>query len=211
MVLFVFCLIIFAGILYNFVKYRKDDESARIYGIFSFVSYLSVVVSGARVIPVGIFDTEMKAGIFMAVIFISVIALALVFLPKTGKNAMKGAVMITAVCLAVVMMPLKENLLDNTNKEGISDPQAFQEAYDRAYTASLYAEDNLVNELGVNKDSITKGSYGFVPGEEMEYFAAFAWNDENGNENKYGYKISVNDEYECMIIESGQDIGTDAL
>lgn len=211
MVLFVFCLIIFAGILYNFVKYRKDDESARIYGIFSFVSYLSVVVSGARVIPVGIFDTEMKAGIFMAVIFISVIALALVFLPKTGKNAMKGAVMITAVCLAVVMMPMKENLLDNTNKEGISDPQAFQEAYDRAYTASLYAEDNLVNELGVNKDSITKGSYGFVPGEEMEYFAAFAWNDENGNENKYGYKISVNDEHQCTIITSGQDIGTDAL
>ena len=210
LIIFVFSLLLFLGILYNFVQYKKDDESARIYGIFSFIAYIVLIISAVRIIPIGAFESEFSVRLFMIAVMLSVIAAAFIFLRKFGRSNMRGMVLITALCMAVMILPLKDNIVYQVNEANM-DSEAMQEVYDRLYIASDYAEKKLVNDLNVDRDKITKTASGFVPSEEVEYFVSFSWNDDSGKENKFGYKISVNDEHECEVLESGDNVGADYL
>lgn len=211
MIIFIFCLLVFAGILYNFIKYRKDDECIKIYGAFAFVTYIAVIISCIRIIPVGIFKTEFAVNIFMMSVMFSIILAAFIFLRKIGRSSMRGAVLITAVCIAAIILPLKENITYQINEIKEPDSVAMQEIYDRCSIASDYAKDKLIDEFKIDNRAITKMAYGFVPGDDIEYFVAFAWDDGFGNENKYGYKIYMDDIQKCTIAERGKEIGTDVL
>ena len=82
LIIFVFSLLLFLGIFYNFVQYRKDDESARIYGIFSFIAYIVLIISAVRIIPIGAFESEFSVRLFMIAVMLSVIAAGFIFLRK---------------------------------------------------------------------------------------------------------------------------------
>lgn len=200
---------ILAGTLYNFIKYRRDEESVRIYGVFAFVSYIASVISGIRIIPEGYFGGGIGAGVFAASVYISVLAASFIFLRKTGKGNLMGATMLTAVCMALLILPLRGGVLDEpaVYVESDEDREAAQMLCDRTYMAGEFAESVFIGETGIPAEDITQKAYGFVTKEEPEFFAEFYYDDGDGNERKQYYKISVNDNGECAVLESRDKTG----
>lgn len=88
------------------------------------------------------------------------------------------------------------------------DSGAFQEASDRAYAAKGYAETLFalhMEQAGISQYEIEQTSYGFRTSLEPRYFVEFAYQAE-GKSRTYGYVVSVNDDYQCSLLEESGEI-----
>lgn len=83
-------------------------------------------------------------------------------------------------------------------------PTEMQELYDRSYDAYMYAKDRFDEEFG--DKNISKASYGFVPDDDMRYFVSFTYENDDGEEERYGYIISVDGGHNCTVLERGENV-----
>lgn len=85
---------------------------------------------------------------------------------------------------------------------------AFQEASDRGYKAKEVAEENFADYMKDNNQynyTIEQTNWGFIASELPEYIIGFKYVIDE--ETKYyGYKMNVDDNYKCTIIEEGTEI-----
>lgn len=87
-----------------------------------------------------------------------------------------------------------------------AENSAFQELYDRSYAAKEYA-DKQINEFleTLNSDyTVIETAYGFVTTEEPYYIIRYKCNS-GINDLFYGYKITVDDNGNCTILDEGID------
>lgn len=202
MIVFILCALIFLGVLYNFIKNRRDRECRSIYGVFAFISLVALVLSFVRIIPEGAFDSlsGMAVKIFIAVIYISLLLAGLIFLAGNNRIGLKKTGVISAAAVLAFILPFGAELIPENNSSD-TVPTEMQELYDRSYDAYMYAKDRFDEEFG--DKNISKASYGFVPDDDMRYFVSFTYENDDGEEERYGYIISVDGGHNCTVLERG--------
>ena len=85
--------------------------------------------------------------------------------------------------------------------------RAIQEASDRGYAANEFAEENFIKHMKNNNQynyTIEQTNCGFIASELPEYIVGFKYII-NEKTEYYGYKINVDDNHKCVIIEEGTE------
>lgn len=114
---------------------------------------------------------------------------------------------LTVMCFMTVVLCGCSNMSEG-ERVSVTESAAFQELYDRSYTAKEYADKRINAHLSqFNSDcTIVSTAYGFVSAEMPYYVVGYQCN--NGvNDFFYGYKITVDDCYECAVLDEGTDTG----
>ena len=88
----------------------------------------------------------------------------------------------------------------------------FQELYDRSYSAKEYADEHMDDYLQTldSNYSINETAYGFVSAEEPFYIVCYKCSNRI-NSFLYGYKIAVDSNGICSILEEGIDVNCELL
>ena len=98
---------------------------------------------------------------------------------------------------------------DQTIKD---ENRAFQELYDRSYSAKECADEHI-NDYLLTLDSnysIIETAYGFVTAEEPFYIVCYKCSN-SVNNLLYGYKIAVDSSGICSILEEGINVNCELL
>ena len=117
------------------------------------------------------------------------------------KLKKKSLVMVLLLSFAVLP-------LSGCSQKEQTDNGTFQTRYDKSYAAKEFADKQIETYLKKNNPEYTvqETSYGFVSGDESSY--SICYKCENGKDTLfYGYKISVDDQKNCNIVEEGEDVG----
>ncbi len=109
------------------------------------------------------------------------------------------SVMLPAILICLALMSC------NTVSD---DDYAMQELYNRSIVAREYAdkEFNKFLEQFNSNCEIKETSYGFYTSETPVYVVGYTYSNGVNDDLTYAYKISVNDEQVCSILEEGTDI-----
>lgn len=117
------------------------------------------------------------------------------------KLKKKSLVMVLLLSFAVLP-------LSGCSQKEQTDKGDIQTRYDKSYAAKEFADKQIETYLKKNNPEYTvqETSYGFVASDESYY--SICYKCENGKDELfYGYKISVDDQKNCNIIEEGKDVG----
>ena len=129
---------------------------------------------------------------------------------EVSMKLQKRVILLTILMLSFMVFILTgcNNTNSNSQNEN-AENSAFQELYDRSIAAKEFADKHLNEYLKpFNSDyEVMETAYGFVTAEEPYYVVCYKCS--NGiNDLFYGYKISVDDSGDCIILDEGSDTGS---
>ncbi len=188
---------------------KDDSESVRIYRPIFIFSLIMLVYSGMSIAPEDFMEAHTK---WFYVIADTVMACGITGMlikmfrqKKAGKKtgfAFSAAVLAMALSLTVFSFYRHITTADQPSSEGM------QEATSRAGAALQYAEQRLVQDHGIARESVNGRFYGFVTADPVYYIVGFTYNvPGTDTEKSYGYHIAVDDNYHFEILEQGEEIG----
>ncbi len=201
-------LLTLAGSGYYWYQDKDDSESVRIYRTIFIISLIIAVFSGISIVPEDFMEAHAKwFHVIADTVMACGIAGMLIKVFRQKKPGKKAAVVFSAVVLAMalsltVFSFYRHITADQPSSEGM------QEATNRAGAALQYAEQRLVQEHGIARDSVNGRFYGFVTADPVYYIVGFTYTvPGTDTEKSYGYHISVDDNYHFEILEQNEEIG----
>ena len=115
----------------------------------------------------------------------------------------RGLLYLFLVALVACILPF--TTADREDTVPVAEADALQQAADSAWQTRQYAL-NALKARGVEESAVTAASYGFTASEYPICFAAFSYGGEEGVQY-YGYRIRVNEQGDCTILEEGETLG----
>lgn len=110
--------------------------------------------------------------------------------------------LLVAMCL--LLCSCSQNVTNNDTDS------IMQDYYNRSILAREYADETfqrLLNQFASNIE-ILETAYGFYTSETTIYVVGYKYSNGINDDFTYAYKISVNDNNSCTIIEEGEEIAS---
>lgn len=112
------------------------------------------------------------------------------------------------IAIVLVLCGIKRDLTVLNIRQDESS-SGFQELYDRARAAKEYAL-HAMQAQGVEENAITATNYGFAADNSTTFLITFTFKSGSG-ERAYGYRIEVNNDHDCTIVEESQALGMNLI
>ena len=122
------------------------------------------------------------------------------FCKECAYSMKKGFLLLAVLCLISLTLIACQALPKGT------EDSAFQELYDRSLLAKEYGETCFEKQMeSFPSCQIVSSRYGFYTSDPPVYLVGFSYTvgDRSG---VYAYKISVDDDLSCQILEEGTDV-----
>lgn len=91
-----------------------------------------------------------------------------------------------------------------------ADTGGFQEVNDRAEAAKDYAQQLVLEDCGITENNIHGVNYSWVTEmpEDSGFYVGFSYRLPGEDIDRfYGYRIAVDDEHNCRVMDKGEELG----